>query len=186
MKIHKRGETQIAEFIVFVILLVCHVFPLQANVAVVRNLDNGSGLQDPQVNCITKDSKGFIWFGTLNTIQRFDGVRFKCFNFPEWVEKVFVIKEIENNDFWVGTNKGLWKYEVRSGTFLRIYAEINFPVRSLCYINGKVYVGTSNGIYIIDTKQKMEHLRVTDEVSAYNQIIGAYATAKDILSLIHI
>ena len=180
MKIHKRGETQIAEFIVFVILLVCHVFPLQANVAVVRNLDNGSGLQDPQVNCITKDSKGFIWFGTLNTIQRFDGVRFKCFNFPEWVEKVFVIKEIENNDFWVGTNKGLWKYEVRSGTFLRIYAEINFPVRSLCYINGKVYVGTSNGIYIIDTKQKMEHLRVTDEVSAYNQIIGAYATAKDI------
>lgn len=134
MKIHKRGEMQIAEFIVFVILLVCHVFPLQANVAVVRNLDNGSGLQDPQVNCITKDSKGFIWFGTLNTIQRFDGVRFKCFNFPEWVEKVFVIKEIENNDFWVGTNKGLWKYEVRSGTFLRIYAEINFPVRSLCYI----------------------------------------------------
>ena len=76
MKTHKRKELKSAEILVFVILLVCHVFPLQANVAVVRNLDNGSGLQDPQVNCITKDSKGFIWFGTLNTIQRFDGVRF--------------------------------------------------------------------------------------------------------------
>lgn len=180
MKIHKRRKTQIVEMIILVILGVCHFFPSQANISVIRNLDNGSGLLDPQVNCITKDSKGFIWFGTVNTIQRFDGVQIKCFNFPEWVEKVFVIKEVENNIFLVGTNKGLWKYEAKSGTFLRIFSEINFPVRSLCYINDKVYVGTSNGIYIIDKEQKIEHLRVTDEVSAYNQIIGAYATAKDI------
>lgn len=157
MKIHKRRKTQIVEMIILVILGVCHFFPSQANISVIRNLDNGSGLLDPQVNCITKDSKGFIWFGTVNTIQRFDGVQIKCFNFPEWVEKVFVIKEVENNIFLVGTNKGLWKYEAKSGTFLRIFSEINFPVRSLCYINDKVYVGTSNGIYIIDKEQKIEH-----------------------------
>ena len=91
MKIHKREGMQIAEIMIFVILLVGHVIPLQANFSTVRNLDNGSGLLDPQVNCITKDSKGFIWFGTFTTIQRFDGVQFKCFNFPEWVEKVIVI-----------------------------------------------------------------------------------------------
>ena len=180
MKTHKRKELKSAEILVFVILLVCHVFPLQANLTAVRNLDNGSGLQDPKVSCIMKDSKGFVWFGTLNTIQRFDGVQFKCFYFPEQVEKVFVIKEIENSDFLIGTNKGLWKYEAKSEILLRIFPEINFPVRSLCYINGKVYVGTSNGIYIIDKEQKLEHLRITDEISAYNQIIGAYATAKDI------
>ena len=99
MKTHKRKELKSAEILVFVILLVCHVFPLQANLTAVRNLDNGSGLQDPKVSCIMKDSKGFVWFGTLNTIQRFDGVQFKCFYFPEQVEKVFVIKEIENSDF---------------------------------------------------------------------------------------
>ena len=180
MKTRRKKKLCIVKIFVFMTWVLCHIFPLQANSAVVRNLDNGSGLQDPQVNSITKDSKGFIWLGTLSTIQRFDGVQFKCFNFPEWVEKVFVIKETENNDFLIGTNKGLWKYEAKSGTILRIFTEINFPVRSLCYINGKVYVGTSNGIYIIDEEQKMEHLRVTDEISAYNQIIGAYATAKDI------
>lgn len=180
MKIHKREGMQIAEIMIFVILLVGHVIPLQANFSTVRNLDNGSGLLDPQVNCITKDSKGFIWFGTFTTIQRFDGVQFKCFNFPEWVEKVIVIKEIDYNDFLIGTNKGLWKYEAKSGTLLRIFTEINFSVHSLCYINGKVYVGTSNGIYIINEEQKIEHLRVTSEVSAYNQIIGAFATTKEI------
>ena len=83
MKIHKRRKTQIVEMIILVILGVCHFFPSQANISVIRNLDNGSGLLDPQVNCITEDSKGFIWFGTVNTIQRFDGVQIKCFNFPE-------------------------------------------------------------------------------------------------------
>ena len=44
MKTHKRKELKSAEILVFVILLVCHVFPLQANLTAVRNLDNGSGL----------------------------------------------------------------------------------------------------------------------------------------------
>lgn len=180
MEIHKSKETRIAEILIFVIFLIFYFSPLQANLMTIRNLDNGSGLQDPQVNCIMKDSKGFVWFGTLNTIQRFDGVQFKCFHFPESVEKVFAIQEIANNNFLVGTNKGLWKYEIKSETLLRIFPEINFPVRSLCYIDGKAYVGTSNGIYIIDKEQTVAHLRVTDEVSAYNQIIGAYPTAKDI------
>lgn len=48
MKTHKRKELKSAEILVFVILLVCHVFPLQANLTAVRNLDNGSGLQDPK------------------------------------------------------------------------------------------------------------------------------------------
>lgn len=42
MKTHKRKELKSAEILVFVILLVCHVFPLQANLTAVRNLDNGS------------------------------------------------------------------------------------------------------------------------------------------------
>lgn len=180
MKIHDRWKTHIIEIITFVILLIGYFLPLQANLAVVRNLDNGSGLIDPQVNCIMKDSKGFIWFGTSSTIQRFDGVQFKCFHFPENVEKVFVIKEVVHNEFLLGTNKGLWKYEEKTGTISRLFPEINFPVRSLCYLEDKVYVGTSNGIYIIDSEQNIVHLRVTNEVSSYNQIIDAFATSKDI------
>lgn len=163
------------------VLFICFVFPLRANLMVMRNLDNGSGMLDAQVNCIMKDSKGFIWIGTRNTLQRFDGVQFRCHHFPgAAAEKVFVILEVSHNDFLVGTNRGLWKYEARSGTLTRVFTEIDFPVRALCLMDGKVYAGTSNGVYIINEQQGIEHLRITGEIPSYSHIIGAYATDKEI------
>lgn len=71
-------------------------------------------------------------------------------------------------------------YEDKTGIISRLFPEIDFPVRSICCLNDKIYVGTSNGIYIIEGEQNVEHLRVTNEVSSYNQIIDAFATSKDI------
>src|SRR5579875_2633637 len=42
-------------------------------------LDIKDGLSHNQVTCITKDSKGFMWFGTLSGLNRYDGYKFKVF-----------------------------------------------------------------------------------------------------------
>ncbi len=44
-----------------------------------RHLDIANGLSNNQVNAILKDSRGFIWFGTANGLNRFDGSRFLVF-----------------------------------------------------------------------------------------------------------
>nr|MBP7472519.1 response regulator [Prevotella sp.] len=42
-------------------------------------LDANDGLSNSQVNCIFKDSKGFMWFGTQYGLNRYDGFRVKTF-----------------------------------------------------------------------------------------------------------
>ena len=41
---------------------------------------DGSGLASNMVGCLYQDEKGFIWVGTANGLQRFDGSKFIQFN----------------------------------------------------------------------------------------------------------
>ena len=43
------------------------------------HLDINKGLSHNQVNTIFKDSKGFMWFGTMAGLNRYDGYKFKVF-----------------------------------------------------------------------------------------------------------
>lgn len=43
------------------------------------HLDNNDGLSNNQVECIFKDSRGFIWFGTNQGLNRYDGQNFKIY-----------------------------------------------------------------------------------------------------------
>ena len=45
-----------------------------------RRLDARTGLSNSQVNCILKDSKGFVWIGTKYGLNRYDGYRFRVFH----------------------------------------------------------------------------------------------------------
>ena len=44
-----------------------------------RRLDTRHGLSHSQVNCIFRDSRGFVWFGTAYGLNRYDGYRVKTF-----------------------------------------------------------------------------------------------------------
>ncbi len=42
-------------------------------------MDIGQGLSNNQINTILRDSKGFMWFGTMSGLNRFDGYTFTVF-----------------------------------------------------------------------------------------------------------
>lgn len=44
-----------------------------------RRLDTPQGLSSSQINCIFKDSKGFVWIGTPYGLNRYDGYRVRTF-----------------------------------------------------------------------------------------------------------
>ena len=44
-----------------------------------KTLDARDGLTSSQVNCIMKDTRGFMWFGTPAGLYRYDGYQFKHF-----------------------------------------------------------------------------------------------------------
>lgn len=43
------------------------------------HLDLTNGLSDNHINCVFKDDKGFMWFGTNSGLNRYDGHTFKVF-----------------------------------------------------------------------------------------------------------
>ena len=44
-----------------------------------RRLDTQNGLSSSQVNCVFKDSRGYVWIGTPYGLNRYDGYRFRTF-----------------------------------------------------------------------------------------------------------
>jgi len=44
-----------------------------------RRLDTRNGLSNSQVNCVFRDSRGFVWIGTAYGLNRYDGYRVKTY-----------------------------------------------------------------------------------------------------------
>ena len=89
------------------------------------HLDITDGLSNNQVNCIYKDTKGFIWFGTMAGLNRYDGYKFKIFknNIRDTtsLSDDFIINIMEGpfNKLWVQTRNGLNIYDPLTERFER-------------------------------------------------------------------
>src|SRR6476661_3720796 len=76
------------------------------------NLKPRDGLSSREILSIYPDEEGFIWIGTLNGLDRFDGSHFRVWNnsspsYPAALgERIFSIAEFGKNKIWLGTNSG--------------------------------------------------------------------------------
>ena len=63
-----------------VLIIIALMLPLATSADYLfKTLDARNGLTSSQINCITKDSRGFIWLGTPAGLYRYDGYIFKHF-----------------------------------------------------------------------------------------------------------
>jgi ligand-binding sensor domain-containing protein/signal transduction histidine kinase len=88
-----------------------------------RHLQVENGLSNNAVICSLQDKKGFLWFGTKDGLDRFDGYSFKIFRSePDDTGSIgsnFIHSLFEDNNgiLWVGTEKGLYQYEASTESF---------------------------------------------------------------------
>jgi signal transduction histidine kinase/ligand-binding sensor domain-containing protein len=82
------------------------------------------GLSQSAVYCILQNKKGFMWFGTQEGLNRFDGYEFKVFkhipndNTSLSDNYILCMHEDKEGNLWIGTNAGgLNKLESRTGRF---------------------------------------------------------------------
>ena len=107
------------------LLLLVLALPAAAAVYLFKVLDAKDGLTSSQVNCVLKDGRGYIWFGTPSGLYRYDGYTFKnfqCdsqdgFSLPD--SYISSIQEALDGTLWVKTSAGYCIYHPQSETFER-------------------------------------------------------------------
>ncbi len=81
-----------------------------------KRLNITHGLSQNTVNTIMQDRKGFMWFGTKDGLNRFDGQSFQIFKYtPQKINSLgnsFITTLFEDNEgnIWVGTDAGIYIY----------------------------------------------------------------------------
>lgn len=98
-----------------------------------RSYQVESGLSNNTVYCSVQDSTGFMWFGTKDGVNRFDGYHFKVFNMheegqPLETNLIGCLTVDPTNRLWVGCQKGLYLFDrqkERMVRFIDSFTEIN-------------------------------------------------------------
>lgn len=112
--------------LVILSLLIVAVHVLQGQSYYFTHYQVENGLSNNAVICSMQDSKGFLWFGTKDGLNRFDGYSFKVFrndaDDPQSIGSNFIYALFEDRKgvLWVGCDRGLYKYNANTETFHRV------------------------------------------------------------------
>jgi ligand-binding sensor domain-containing protein len=80
------------------------------------------GLSQSSVEHILQDRLGFLWFGTQEGLNRYDGYRFtvhRARDLPGFLgdHSITALIEGRRGDLWVGTSRGLYRPDLATGRF---------------------------------------------------------------------
>lgn len=150
-----------------ILLLLLFSFGLHAGTAHLHfnNISTDSGLSNKMVLSIAQDSLGFIWMGTSEGLNRYDGVTFKVFTHvpgeenslgSSWINAVLAS---DSGNLLIGTEMGLDRYDPETESISHYEAANDtrgllqsLRVRCLYEDEKSIWVGTSDGLIEIDRK----------------------------------
>lgn len=97
--------------------------PANAQSQPVNYLGIENGLSNNSVRCVYQDRDGFMWFGTYDGLNRYDGYQFKVYrnnlndsnSLPH--NYIYSINEDQHKNIWVGTGQGIGIYNKRTSKF---------------------------------------------------------------------
>ena len=114
------------------------------------------------IPCIYQDRTGYLWFGTVNGAERYDGYSFELFSHQpgdstvaSWVETMY---EDRAGNMWLGTSCGLDKIDLGSGRFRHYTPSPQKPTQSEAnwvYAihednDSTLLVGTGGGLHLLN------------------------------------
>lgn len=118
-----------------------------------------SGLSQSSARCLLQDRYGFLWIGTQDGLNRYDGYDFKVFKYDALDSNSltgnFISSLLEDRDgfLWIGTIGGLTRYDPIQNIFTRYFPDKNNSsalqgesVLALCEDNdGNIWAATYLG-----------------------------------------
>lgn len=122
-----------------------------------------NGLSQNAVLSIAQDERGFMWIGTSNGLNRYDGYRFRIYqsrhddSLTLSNNNIISILVDSRKRMWVGTYQGLNQYDSRLEAFTRIESPLDHSIPYHCLYEdrkGTIWVGTGEGLYTLETSDE--------------------------------
>ena len=121
------------------------------------------GLSQQRVTHIVQDDRGFLWFGTQNGLNRYDGYHFRVFKHdaadprsPCGFNVPALFKDPAGR-LWIGCDGSVDRYEPTTESFVHYPVEnpkTETPIGSVAHISqdraGRLWLSTASGLYQLD------------------------------------
>ncbi|HSC51987.1 MAG TPA: two-component regulator propeller domain-containing protein [Phnomibacter sp.] len=170
----KPAGVKIACVLLCVLQMAVGMLSAQAPLAF-KQITVENGLSSNSTLAIAQDQKGFLWAGTMDGLNRYDGRRIKIYrsflsdNFRGTRRKINSLLVDRSNRLWVGTNNGLYLYNSTTDSFRAFFHEpslrsgLSNDVVNCLYEDskGRVWVATDEGLNRMEwTKDSLSFVRL--------------------------
>jgi signal transduction histidine kinase/ligand-binding sensor domain-containing protein/DNA-binding response OmpR family regulator len=125
-----------------------------------KHLSTVEGLSQSHVSAILKDSRGFMWFGTEDGLDKYDGYKFTHYkndrnNKSSIIDNlVYDILEYPAGNLWVATAGGLDRLNRDKNTFTHYPAGSMGAIRDIFLDSRKrIWLGTAKGLYLLNVQK---------------------------------
>ncbi|MEI7423292.1 MAG: two-component regulator propeller domain-containing protein [Prolixibacteraceae bacterium] len=139
-------------------------------------------LKDVSVTAIQEDPEGNLWVGTVQHLYKIENESkiqiIKPLNIPDFTEFFRIIRLDHSGKVWLGTNHGLFLYNVASNTATNIEVRKNIPNEEIWEISpedeGTLWVGTySGGMFSVDVSTNKVEQRIIDPTNDRSNTVRA-------------
>ncbi|QQX82573.1 EAL domain-containing protein [Shewanella sp. KX20019] len=138
------------------------------------------GLSQSNVSSIVEDAEGYVWVGTVNGLNRYDGKEFRHY-FPSkrnelasaFIRSLYISK---SGSMFIGTDKGLSIYDPMQDKITsskNLGFDIDEAIWAIYEYGDNIFIGTENSIYIIRELNN-------SKLSLKNKYSGNFGVVKNI------
>jgi len=185
-------------FLFFLLLLTCGVLYSQKLNSGFQQISVEEGLSTSETLCAFQDSRGFMWIGTHDGLNKFDGYKFTTYKKSERNPNslndniIWSINETKGGTLWIGTNNGgLNKFDRETEKFTNYVYNPNNPNATYMHHRITSIAIDEDGMIWFTSRGLVKFNPVTEKFTAYlhdpvnknslidNTVLAVHANSND-------
>ena len=171
------------KYLWILVVILLYIFPKNIyayNPITFESLTIDDGLSQGTVETIIQDSKGYIWIGTNDGLNRYNGTDMTVFKSDKKDKNSIIssyilsLAEDKSGNLWVGTDEGISRidlsdYSIKNYRYYKDNKNTPYSAINTIYVdeNNLIYIGSNNGLYIYDG-DKDEFNKILDDKDNLN------------------